>query len=232
MRFPAPIPRLRGVRAHPLGRVGHARGSRAPAASFHSQRGLSLIVALVALVTMIAAALALFRAVDSANLASTNYQFLRSAEQNTDMAMNEALLAYMQSHPTAALNVNDRNTNQPAIAYYAVQGAQNANGIPLALADLPAPAWSSSGPVATGWPGEAIDSQSRQLRRYVIERLCSAAGPATANTCRLYEYQFPRNCQNNCSTGTSEWLPFIRITVRIDGPKNAVAYAQLFMKGD
>jgi len=197
-----------------------------------AQRGASLIVALVSLVAMIAAAFALFRSVDSANMASANYQFQRSAEQNTDLAVNEALLAYLQSHPTAGLNVMDRNNDTAAVNYYAIQRPQNADGIPDVLANLPAPTWGVSGPNATGWPGEQVDAQSRQLRRYVIERLCTAAGPATPNTCRLYEYQFPRNCQNNCSAGTSEWLPFVRITVRIDGPKNATAYSQLFMKGD
>lgn len=196
------------------------------------QRGASLIVALIALVAMMAAAFALLRSVDSANLASANYQFLRSAEQNTDLAMNDALLAYLQSHPDAALNVMDHNATNPAIAFYATQQPQNADGIPSVLAELTAPAWTAAGPSATGWPGEQIDADSRQLRRYVIERMCTADGIATAANCRLYEYQFPRNCQNNCSAGSSEWLPFIRITVRIDGPKNAVAYSQLFMKGD
>lgn len=196
------------------------------------QRGASLIIALVALVAMMAAAFALVRSVDSANLASANYQFLRSAEQNTDLAMNDALLAYLQSHPNAALNVMDHNQTDAAVAFYAVQQPQNADGIPSVLADLPPPAWTSTGPASTGWPGEQIDPGSRQLRRYVIERLCTQPGVATQNTCRLYEYQFPRNCQNNCGAGSSEWLPFVRITVRIDGPKNAVAYSQMFMKGD
>lgn len=201
-------------------------------AFFRRQRGASLIVALIALVAMMAASFALLRSVDSANLASANYQFLRSAEQNTDLAMNDALLAYLQSHPNAGLNVMDHNTTAPAIAFYATQQPQTPDGIPNVLAGLPAPAWTATGPAASGWPGEQIDPDSRQLRRYVIERMCSADGIATPDTCRLYEYQFPRNCQNNCSAGSSEWLPFIRITVRIDGPKNAVAYSQMFMKGD
>jgi Tfp pilus assembly protein PilX len=212
------------------GRSGSA--VRPGAVTRRAQRGASLIVALVALVAMISAGFALFRSVDSANLASTNYQFLRSAEQNTDMAMNEALLAYLQSSPTPALNVMDRNTNQAGIAYFAIQQPQSADGVPQVLQALAAPTWGAAGPNASGWPGEQIDAQSRQMRRYVIERMCTAAGAATANTCRLYEYQFPRNCLNNCGTGTSEWLPFVRITVRIDGPKNATAYSQMFLRGD
>jgi Tfp pilus assembly protein PilX len=196
------------------------------------QSGAALIVALVALVAMITAGFALFRSVDNANLASGNYQLMRSAEQNTDMAINEALLAYMQSHPTPSLNVLDRNSDQPAIAYYAKQRPQDAEGIPDVLASLGAPAWAGDGPQATGWPGEQIDTTSRQLRRYVIERMCDATGVATAEQCRRYQYRFPRNCTNNCSASPDEWLPFVRVTVRIDGPKNAVVYAQMFLRGD
>jgi Tfp pilus assembly protein PilX len=196
------------------------------------QQGAALIVALVALVAMITAGFALFRSVDNANMASMNYQLLRSAEQNADMAFNDALLAYMQSHPTATLNVMDRNSNQPTIAYFASQRPQNADGLPTTLTDLASPTWAANGPQATGWPGEQIDATSRQLRRYVIERLCDAEGVATAAACRRYEYRFPRNCLNNCAESTNEWLPFVRVTVRIDGPKNAVVYAQMFLKGD
>ncbi len=200
--------------------------------SRRAQQGLSLIVALVSLVVMIVAGFALFRSVDSANMASMNYQFMRSAEQNADMAFNDAILAFMQSHPTAALNVMDRNTDQPTISYYASQRDQNADGIPLPLAQLSAPAWNADGTASSEWPGEAVDAPSRQMRRYLIERLCTATGPATAANCRLYEYRYPRNCMTNCGAAVSEWLPFVRITVRIDGPKNSVAYAQMFLKGD
>lgn len=195
------------------------------------QRGTALIVALIALVAMIAAGFALFRSVDSANLAAGNYQFVRSAEQNIDLAINEALLAYMKAHPNAALDVNDRNTTNPAIAYYATQQAQTADGVPAVLANLPAPAWTLAGPAATGWPGEQIDAGSRQLRRYVIERLCSADGVATAQNCRQYELKFSKTSEEMAAS-SSEWLPIVRVSVRVDGPKNAVAYAQVFMKGE
>ncbi|MBU6272682.1 MAG: type II secretion system GspH family protein [Betaproteobacteria bacterium] len=197
-----------------------------------AQRGLSLIVALVSLVVMIVAGFALFRSVDNANMASMNYQFMRSAEQNADMAFNDAILAFMQSHPTASLNVMDRNTDQPTLSYYASQREQNADGIPLPLAQLAAPSLNADGVPTSDWPGAAVDTASRQMRRYLIERLCTATGPATAANCRLYEYRYPRNCMSNCGAATTEWLPFVRITVRIDGPKNSVAYAQMFLKGD
>jgi type IV pilus assembly protein PilX len=200
------------------------------------QTGTALIVALVALVAMIAAGFALFRSVDTANLAAGNYQFVRSAQQNVDLALNEALLAYMQSHPNSALNVMNRNITNTAINYYATQQAQNGDGVPTVLANLSVPAWTTAGPSATGWPGEQIDNNSRQLRRYVIERMCSTTGPGSIASCRMYEFDYTENCKRvkggGCSSESSEVLPFIRITVRIDGPKNAVAYSQMFMKAE
>lgn len=203
------------------------------------QAGTALIIALVALVAMISAGFALFRSVDTVNLAANNYQFVRTSQQGVDLALNEALMAYMQSHPQANLRVLNRNSTNLGVSYSAVQLPQTATGIPTNLANLSAPSWSGSGPAATGWAGEQIDNNSRQLRRYVVERMCNAAAEgqvANSTNCRLYEFMFDSNCKavngGGCSGTSSENLPFIRITVRVDGPKNAVAYAQMFMKAE
>ncbi len=200
------------------------------------QHGTALIIALIALVAMISAGFALFRSVDTVNMAANNYQFVRSAQQGVDLALNESLLAYMQAHPNAGLRVMDRNSTNTGVNYYATQQPQTVDGIPTVMTALSTPAWSASGPVATGWPGEQIDGSSRQLRRYVIERMCNALGVATAANCRLYQFEFNQNgyqVNGGGNSGSStEQLPFIRITVRIDGPKNSVAYAQMFVKAE
>lgn len=197
------------------------------------QRGTALIVALVALVAMIAAGFAMMRSVDTVNLSANNYQFMRSAQQGVDLAMNEALMAYMQTSPNVAVRMIDRNNDTPGVAYWATQLPTNAEGIPNNLLALPTPAWTSSGPVATGWPGEQIDNTARQLRRYTVDRLCTAPGIATANNCRLYEFEYATTtASNQQANGGVEQLPFVRITVRVDGPKNSVAYAQMFLKAE
>lgn len=202
-------------------------------ASSTRQRGTALIVALVALVAMISAGFAMMRSVDTVNMSANNYQFLRSAQQGVDMAINEALMAYMQTHPNLGLRMMDRNIDNAAVAYWAVQQPTNADGIPNNLLALTAPTWSASGPVATGWPGEQIDNQSRQLRRYVVDRLCTVPGVADANNCRLYDFEYRQEGSKDAVyIGGAEQLPFVRITVRIDGPKNSVAYAQMFLKAE
>lgn len=200
------------------------------------QQGTALIVALIALVAMISAGFALFRSVDTVNLAANNYQFVRTAQQGVDLALNEALLGYMQAHPDPALRVLNSTITNPGVNYYADQQPENADGIPNVLANLAPPAWGVGGPIPTGWPGEAVDATSQQLRRYVIERMCNLGGVATDLSCRMYTFVYEQTTMSRNGGGgdptTSESLPFIRITVRVDGPKNSVAYAQMFVKAE
>jgi type IV pilus assembly protein PilX len=197
------------------------------------QRGTSLLVAMVALVAMMTAGMALIRSVDSANLASSNFQMQQSAEQNIDMALNEALLAYMHAHPMTGLNTGGRNADNSGAAYWAIVQPQS-EGVPVALLNLPAPTWGASGPVGSGWPGEQVDASSKQLRRYFIERLCRAgvAGIATAANCQMYTLNYDSDSTSNTGSADSDVLPYIRITVRVDGPKGTVSYAQMFLKGE
>jgi type IV pilus assembly protein PilX len=205
------------------------RLSRSP---LRRQNGTTLLVAMVALVAMMTAGMALIRSVDSANLAASNFQLQQSAEQNIDLALNEALLAYMQSHPNPALNMGTRNLDTPGLSYWAVLQPQGQEGLPNALTALAAPAWSATGPLATGWPGEQIDAASWQLRRYFVERMCAGINVATAAGCQMYTLEYTSSAGRGTGVSDTDVLPYIRITVRVDGPKGAVSYAQMFMKGE
>lgn len=196
------------------------------------QKGTSLLVAMVALVAMMTAGMALIRSVDSANLAAGNFQMQQSAEQNIDMGINEALLAYLQSPGNIALSIDNRNQNDATKSYWAIRQLQSTEGVPLALINLPAPTWTATGPALTGWAGEQIDASSMQLRRYYVERLCDATGIASANNCQMYTMEYESNSPYNAGTADSDVLPYIRMTVRVDGPKGTTSYAQMFMKGE
>lgn len=196
------------------------------------QQGTSLLVAMVALVAMMTAGMALIRSVDSANLAAGNFQMQQSAEQNIDMGINEALLAYLQSPSNMALSIDNRNISDASRAYWAIRQLQSAEGVPLALTNLPAPTWTATGPALTGWAGEQIDANSMQLRRYYVERLCAATGIANANNCQMYTMEYPSDSLSNTGSADNDVLPYIRITVRVDGPKGTTSYAQMFMKGE
>jgi type IV pilus assembly protein PilX len=196
------------------------------------QNGTSLLVAMVALVAMMTAGMALMRSVDSANLAAGNFQLQQSAEQNIDMAINEALLAYMQSPAGSPTSMDNRNLNDVPKSYWAIRQLQSTEGVPTALINLAAPSWGAGGPLPTGWPGEMVDAGSMQLRRYFVERLCSVAGIASVDNCQMYTMEYSPDSLKNTGTASTDALPYIRITVRVDGPKGATSYAQMFMKGE
>ncbi len=204
---------------------------RAPIALVR-QKGTSLLVAMVALVAMMTAGMALIRSVDSANLAAGNFQMQQSAEQNIDMGINEALLAYLQSPSNLALSIDNRNLNDATKSYWAIRQLQSTEGVPIALVNLAAPTWTATGPALTGWAGEQIDANSMQLRRYYVERLCATTGIASANNCQMYTMEYPSDSISNTGTTDSDVLPYVRMTVRVDGPKGTTSYAQMFMKGE
>ncbi len=199
------------------------------------QKGTTLLVAMVALVAMMTAGMALIRSVDSANLVASNFQMQQSAEQNLDLALNEAMLAYLKSHSNSAVNIANTNFDSVTTSYRAIRNSamQTSDGLPSELVNLTPPTWGVNGPLVSGtWPGEQVDLQSKQLRRYFIERLCNTTGIATAANCQMYTLEFEPNAQKGSGVDLdTEDLPFIRVTARIDGPKGAVSYAQLFVKG-
>lgn len=206
---------------------------RAPhRASVSRLRGAALVVALIAVVAMTAAAFALFRSVDDGQGMVAQYPLARSARLAVEQGLAEAAQAWLGADPEVQGAVAAPERDAPRASYWASLGPQTAAGIPTVLADLPGPAWSPEGPLATGWPGERIDPATHLVRRYAIERLCSAAGTATEWGCRLSE-PAPAACApgSACPVGASARVPWVRITVRVDGPRGTVEYGQAFAQG-
>ena len=73
---------------------------------------------------------------------------------------------------------------------------------------------------------DITDTTSGVTIRYVIDRMCSQTGAASAATCVL-------NAQNSDKGGTS-WLrkaggafqPVYRLSIRVSGPRNTQAFVQ------
>jgi len=162
------------------------------------QRGVVLIIALIALVAISMAGIALMRSVDTSNVVSGNIAFNEAAVQMTEIG---AELAYVDVdanagwiHPTyAALGTN----NLPA------QNPLNWQSVPAATANLP-----------TGYSV-----------RYVIERMCTNAGAANFATCRavpVYDSQFTPVLVPGFGK------LFYRITVEVTGPRDTHALSQYF----
>ena len=62
--------------------------------------------------------------------------------------------------------------------------------------------------------------------RYVIERMCLAAGPATIGNCDLVPPKVNPGTTIGDAAITLPSIPFYRVTVRVDGPQNTASFVQ------
>src|SRR5262249_25467173 len=100
--------------------------------------------------------------------------------------------------------------------------------IPAVLREpFSASAFTTAGLSSTLLPADAAGNKSY----YVIERMCLAAGAAVGNNCNLSTGAF------GADPGTEHYQGLIRpgdayyrVTIRVEGPRNTVTYAQAMLK--
>ena len=206
------------------------------------QRGISLIVVLVALIIISFAATALLRSVDTATLITGNLAFKKAALASAD-ASNEAAAAWIAAN-SAGTTLQD---DVVASGYYAT----SADACDLTGSTTPANAtdnvaWSGAANtncnvVATAVANAGISTGF--TASYVINRMCNAAGNpssifaadgTTPMICSrsssgsdLGSTRTTANYGNFALTGGTQI--YYRITTRIVGPRNTVRFAQAFV---
>jgi type IV pilus assembly protein PilX len=211
-------------------------------AGSHTQRGLSLIVVLIALLIISLAAVALLRSSDTGTLVTGNLAFQKSALAAGD-ASTEAAITWLAANAAGGgLFVDD-----VANGYY----ASTADACDLTGTRTPAVAaddvrWNTADPD----PGVGCNMDARTLGaiagvpagytvRYVVNRVCNGSGDpnsvltggGTPMACsRLGAGTSEGSTRGGGSYGnmplTGESQQYYRITTRIDGPRNTVRYIQ------
>lgn len=228
------------------------RPSRRRAAPQGRQRGIVLVFALIALIALTMAAIAFTRTVDTGAIVAGNLSFNRASAAISDIGLEAARTALSTISLDATCGVSPcvwKNTettgkgppngywaaNQPAFDYRlggAAGGAYNwTQSYLLNPATLPAVQQSA----LTGY-----------TIRYIIHRMCGvswssdAAGnngdPITADCVRdnvvltggaekgSLDYGNLLNQQQQNTT-----TPYYRVTLRVEGPRNSIAYVQVWM---
>ncbi len=205
------------------------------------QRGISLIVVLVALLIIGFAAVALLRSSDTGTLVVGNLAFKKTALAASD-AGTEAALTWLVANAAGVTLYADNVAN----GYYST----TADGCDLTGThhggrrgrrrelDGCRPGWRT----ATWTPGRwrPAGVPAGYTVRYVVNRVCNAAGDP--NSVFAADGVTPMVCStagagasegstrggasygNTPLTGTSQ--TYYRITTRIDGPRNTVRYVQ------
>src|SRR3954468_3151175 len=139
-----------------------------PIPSIHKQRGVVLFFALVCLLSIMLAAVALVRSVDTSTLISGNLAFQQSATASGD-AGTEAAMAWLTTVETA--NAAKNVLNDPSHAFNVDDGAR---GYYSSLN----PAKSLTASTGTRFLWDNTDSvllaadSSGNTTRYVIQRMC------------------------------------------------------------
>lgn len=190
-----------------------------PPAALQRQRGVVLIMALIALVALTLAGLAMVRSVDTGNVIAGNMAFRQAAMQQADVGIEAAFLAL----PTIVSGSKDVNIpNQ----YYALRQNVDAIGVPSAVT------WSSVPCRDNANVSVTCSAQDYQVK-YVIDRLCEQQAPGSTTVTDVQGYCFVDvGAGKSGSKGafqavfTSASAVYYRITVQVTGPRNTAAYVQ------
>jgi type IV pilus assembly protein PilX len=185
------------------------------------QRGVTIIIALVAMLILLFSGMALIRSFQSSAMLAGNLAFKRDLVNQGERALR---LAWTQVLPGGLLSSEAvRQASDTAKNYSALRLSEAKNGVPLALL-------SDSAFAAVGVTSNDLVSDASGAKiRYVIDRLCSAVGAESDDNCSM-AYQ-PSNV-----TGGSDFQPqnsagvvqksVYRVSVRISSVRGAVVFVQ------
>ncbi len=197
------------------------------------QRGVTMLFGLIALAIMLIGAAAMVRSMNTTLFNAGNLGFKRDLTNQTERGMQAAIIRLDSGGTlgTEALRLNDDTTQN----YSASILPTNAQGVPTALLD-------DSGFPAS-WSAPDIDVPEQRVKvRYLIDRLCTAAGAPSPAGCSLSEDLVPAGSSSSESdraedpptgggagAGASAAINrrvVYRVSVRVTGPRNTQAFFQ------
>jgi Tfp pilus assembly protein PilX len=208
-----------------------------PVARRNRQRGVSLMMALMALVAISLAAIALVRAVDTATLISGNLAFRQSTVNIADAGIAVAA-------QWIADNAGSLDGDQTGYGYYATSSLPADSLATARAADPTGKATPDTQDDDVDWNLDNTDipSKARRLdddpttktqRAYVITRLCDSPLPVndTKNHCLSFTGTSPTGgSKQELSYGEGKInvanKVYYQITTRAVGPRNTVSYVQ------
>jgi len=187
-----------------------------PLIGYGGQRGVVLLIALIVLVALTLAGIALIRSVDTTNLVAGNMSLHQSAihagERSTELAIDW-------------LHANNSATLYGSAAGYSAVRQDPAVNATTTTVDSWEAFWTATlaGQAVTGTTDAAGNTVA-----YVIHRLCDGAGaPQTVNCSRPPpDPEKVEHVAGRANPLATSKQVYYRITTRITGPRNTVAYLQ------
>jgi Tfp pilus assembly protein PilX len=195
--------------------------------NYSRQKGVVLLITLIMLVAMTLAAIALMRSVDNSNLVAGNLAFQQSSMNTADLGTEQAIQYLYNSVPNLQCD-GTIPTNLCAQGYKSFhQSALEPPTVGITWENY----WNSmvGGPgvkalvgMPAGYSGafviEAMCAQPQQLN-------CTVASSTTTTTTPQGQDMGSNNRDFSTITNTTN-AHYYRITTRVAGPRNSVAYVQ------
>ena len=188
------------------------------------QRGVVLFVALIAMVVLSLAGVALVRSVDTNTSVIGNLAFRQASITPVNAAIETAADALFY-----AKTINPFN-HDPANNYFAnLQPGERPNGVPAVLFGNPPP-------YPAGFQTPPPDAAGNTVR-WVIERICQngyfgdpVVPPGDASCDSLDPKLSPGKTTMKPGGLPVPPIPIYRVTIRVDGPRNTVSFAQAMLR--
>jgi type IV pilus assembly protein PilX len=194
---------------------------RPPRTLQRAQRGVVMLVALLAMVIMLVGAVALLQSFTTSMNVTGNAAIKRDLANQAERAMAAA----MQLLDAGALSTEvAREANSPATNYSAAMLPTNVQGIPLALLNETAFA-------AVGQASNDIMVTEQGVRvRWVMDRLCTGGGSLVAlgaAGCAVGPTPDARGgSASDPVVATQQPQVLYRVSIRVDGPRRTQAFFQ------
>lgn len=188
--------------------------------SSQRQRGVVLFIALIVLVAMTLAGIGMVRSVDTGNVIAGNLAFKQATLNASDRGIEAGYQWLLANSGGTTLDAS-----AAANGYYATPAANDAQ---IDWDDI------------NSWGGAVtipVDAAGNTTR-YIIHRLCPAAGAVSGQTCAISTGTNGSNSAvlaegSSQSTGavvfTQTSMVYYRITARVDGPRDTTSISQSYV---
>lgn len=182
------------------------------------QRGVVLLIVLIALLLMMIGAVAMVRSFNASSQVAGNLSFRRDLTNQGERGLAAAAAAVTTGALAAA---SARDADQPASNYSAKRLQTDAAGVPLLLQKDSL--FASAGMKDKN---DIVDDAAGLRIRWVVDRQCDAAGAFDPATCAAVD-------ADTSGSGT-DWMAkpsggpgaVYRVSVRVDGPRATQAFLQ------
>ena len=205
------------------------RQAGVPQLCLRRQRGVVVFVALLVMVALALAGIALIRSTDTTTTVSGNLVLKQAATSAVDRSIEQTIHALWEVSPAPDRTVHNSARNYYACVRNAVGGCLASGSAVPKIPDLLSSASGCSNAGLTA--GLVANDAAGNKSCFVIERMCLNTGPAVGNNCNLSTGSFGADPGTIHYTGlVRAGDAFYRVTVRVEGPRNTVTYAQAMLR--